>query len=376
MAREDRWKTAFRSIQGLFELTEECSFTVANGEIIKIHREVPRLTIICGGECFTGNFLVGQVPYAVILGIDWLDKYRVAWFFESDKLRTYVNGRTCSLPVLRREGERPKGSVGNWEADKTEADCAYEELANQISKMTAEEAAVFLRSPTKRYKAKRGKAGRIKIKEVINQARKNTEEMKGTIQGLNCIVMLPEAEVDVDQHKPIVGQGHMICAILERPANPADRKRKENCLWDQGKHEDKEESPWPNAILEFTEFDKWIEGVEARSLPVPLLQLLGQYRPLFPDSLPNGLPPKRPFDHRILLIPGKLPTKAPIYKMPPDHLLNHSQEIERLCAKGWISPTYSPICAPTIMLDKRDDGSGERKRRLHSDQSKDYSNIR
>ncbi|CDJ27851.1 uncharacterized protein EMH_0035450 [Eimeria mitis] len=248
--------------------------------------------------------------------------------------------------------------------DKTEADCAYEELANQISKMTAEEAAVFLRSPIKRYKAKHRKAGRIKIKELINQARKNTEEMKGTIQGLNCIVMLPEAEADVDRHKPIVGQGRMICAILERSATPADRKRKENCLWDQGTHEDKEESPWPNAILEFTEFDKWMEGVEARSLPEQVLQLLRQYRLLFPDSLPNGLPPKRPFDHRILLIPGKLPTKAPIYKMPPDHLIHHSQEIERLCAKGWIGPTYSPICAPTIMGEKRDDGSGERKMRM------------
>ncbi|CDJ36500.1 LOW QUALITY PROTEIN: uncharacterized protein EMH_0087940 [Eimeria mitis] len=93
-------------------LSEEYFFTVANGENIKIHREVPRLAIICGGECFTGNFLVGQVPYAVILGIDWLDRYKVAWFFGSDKLRTYVKGKVCDLPVLRKEGERPTEITG------------------------------------------------------------------------------------------------------------------------------------------------------------------------------------------------------------------------------------------------------------------------
>ncbi|CDJ33139.1 uncharacterized protein EMH_0014920 [Eimeria mitis] len=182
-------------------LTEEYSFTVANGEVIRIYTEVPRLTIICGRECFTGNFLVGQVPYAVILGIDWLDKYKVAWFFESDRLRTYVNGRMHSLPVLRKEGERLDGTPRTRETPKTETDCAYEALAHQISQMTAEEAAVFLRPTPKRYKAKTRRKRGIKIKDLINRARKNTEEMKGATEGLNCIIMLPETGVVLDKHR-------------------------------------------------------------------------------------------------------------------------------------------------------------------------------
>ncbi|CDJ48430.1 Polyprotein, related [Eimeria brunetti] len=77
-----------------------------------------------------------------------------------------------------------------------------------------------------------------------------------------------------------------------------------------------------------------------------------------------GLPPKRPHDHRILLVPGKLPTKSAIYRMAPEQLQFHKQEIAKLSANGWIGPTYSPISARTIMVDKRSDGTGARKMRM------------
>ena len=47
--------------------------------------------------------------------------------------------------------------------------------------------------------------------------------------------------------------------------------------------------------------------------------------------------------------------------MPPDQFAFHKQEIAKLSKNGWIGPTYSPICAPSIMVDKQDDGSGEKK---------------
>ena len=50
--------------------------------------------------------------------------------------------------------------------------------------------------------------------------------------------------------------------------------------------------------------------------------------------------------------------------MTPDQLTFHKQEIAKLSDNGWIGPTYSPICSPTIMVDKRDDGFGERKMRM------------
>ncbi|CDJ30941.1 uncharacterized protein EMH_0062590 [Eimeria mitis] len=225
----------------------------------------------------------GQVPYAVILGIDWLDRYKVAWFFGSDKLRTYVKGKVCDLPVLRREGERPMEIMGRGDIDKTDADLAYEELAKQVARMTTEEAAVFVRAPSKRYKAKHRKTGRIKIKELIDQARENAKELKGVIQGLNCIVELPETEVDLDRRRTTMRQGHIIGAIVQQRRNTREWERGANGPGKQEDFEDKEDSPWPKAILEFTEFDKWIEGADGIKPAADKVEAIN----LWPEDLTN-----------------------------------------------------------------------------------------
>ncbi|CDJ50397.1 hypothetical protein EBH_0033290 [Eimeria brunetti] len=125
-----------------------------------------------------------------------------------------------------------------------------------------------------------------------------------------------------------------------------------------------EPSPRPIAKLEYTQFDQRMQSERKRDTPVEILEVLQTHRAAFADSLPTGLTPKRAHDHRILLAPGTLPTKSTIYRMTPDQLFYHKQEIAKLLANGWIGPAYSPICAPTIMVDKRDDGSGERKMRM------------
>ncbi|CDJ69225.1 OSJNBa0042F21.10 protein, related [Eimeria necatrix] len=127
--------------------------------------------------------------------------------------------------------------------------------------------------------------------------------------------------------------------------------------------EGEEESPWPMAKLEHTLFEEWINSTEAQAIPCEIIQVLQEYQAVFPDNLPEGLPPKRPHNHHILLAPGKLPAKSAIYRMTPNQLTFHKQEIAKLSDIGWIGPAYSPICSPTIMVDKRDDDSGERKRR-------------
>ena len=50
--------------------------------------------------------------------------------------------------------------------------------------------------------------------------------------------------------------------------------------------------------------------------------------------------------------------------MPPDQLPFHKQELAKLLDHGWIGPKHSPICAPAMMVDKRDDGTGQKKMRM------------
>ncbi|CDJ53934.1 hypothetical protein EBH_0060520 [Eimeria brunetti] len=345
-------------------LPKACSFTVANGEVLNIDRVVPRLSMLCGGECFTGDFLVGPIPYEIILGIDWLVNHQVAWYFQSDKLRTYVKGRWCDLPVLRKELKPSTNAPATTEPAKTPADRSYDALAQQVARITAGEAAAFLRLPPKRYKSRHRAGDRVKIKDVLREARKDTEALERALEGLHFVPVLPEAEPDRVVHVPLGRQGSLLCAIVEHYQATTREQDAKSAAVAAPAADDTEDSPWPTAKLTYTEFDNWSRGHEALRLPPQILTVLQQHRLLFPDSLPDGLPPKRTYDHRILLVPGKLPTKAPIYKMPPDHLSYHTKEIARLTAKGWIGPTYSPICAPTIMVDKHDDGSGERKMRM------------
>ncbi|CDJ51162.1 hypothetical protein EBH_0000110 [Eimeria brunetti] len=77
-----------------------------------------------------------------------------------------------------------------------------------------------------------------------------------------------------------------------------------------------------------------------------------------------GIPPKRPHDNHILRVHRKLPAKSAIYRMTPEQLNFHKQEIATLSANGRIRPAYSPLCAPTIVVDERDDGSGRQNMRI------------
>ncbi|CDI74708.1 hypothetical protein EPH_0003210 [Eimeria praecox] len=54
----------------------------SNGAHLRIDRTMKSLTICFGRECLTGDYLVGPVPYDIVLGLDWLTKHKVSWYFQ------------------------------------------------------------------------------------------------------------------------------------------------------------------------------------------------------------------------------------------------------------------------------------------------------
>jgi hypothetical protein len=82
--------------------------------------------------------------------------------------------------------------------------------------------------------------------------------------------------------------------------------------------------------------------------------LLQAYSDIFKE--PRGLPPARPNDHRIHLIPGTTPIAVRPYRYP--QLLK--DEIERQCSdmleQGVIRPSTSLFSSP-VLLVKKSDGS-------------------
>ena len=44
-------------------------------------------------------------------------------------------------------------------------------------------------------------------------------------------------------------------------------------------------------------------------------EILNDFRDVFPNELPHGLPPKRSIDHHIYLLPGVAPISIPPYQL-------------------------------------------------------------
>jgi hypothetical protein len=83
-----------------------------------------------------------------------------------------------------------------------------------------------------------------------------------------------------------------------------------------------------------------------------LQRLLDEFADVF--ATPTSLPPSRPVDHRIHLLPGTAPIAVRPYRYP--QLLK--DEIERQCSdmltQGLIRPSTSPFSAPVLLVKKKD----------------------
>jgi hypothetical protein len=84
----------------------------------------------------------------------------------------------------------------------------------------------------------------------------------------------------------------------------------------------------------------------------PLDELLCQHEAVF--DTPRGLPPARPYDHHIHLLPETAPVAVRPYRYPQ----LQKDELEWQCAamleQGIIRPSTSPFSAPVILVKKAD----------------------
>nr|GFC94282.1 hypothetical protein [Tanacetum cinerariifolium] len=66
---------------------------------------------------------------------------------------------------------------------------------------------------------------------------------------------------------------------------------------------------------------------------------------VFPEDLP-GLPPARPVEFQIDLIPGDAPVARAPYRLAPSKMKELSEQLQELSDKGFIRPSSSPWGAP------------------------------
>ena len=83
-------------------------------------------------------------------------------------------------------------------------------------------------------------------------------------------------------------------------------------------------------------------------------RMLNKYKDVFPDDLPNQLPPVRHIEHSIDLVPGSTPPSKQPYKMSPKELDELKKMIDDLLSHGFIKPAASPFGAPVLFVKKKD----------------------
>ncbi|XP_027155584.1 uncharacterized protein LOC113755923 [Coffea eugenioides] len=93
------------------------------------------------------------------------------------------------------------------------------------------------------------------------------------------------------------------------------------------------------------------------SLHPRMRSLLQEFEDVFPEEIPDGLPPIRGIEHQIDLVPGApLPNKA-TYRMSPEETKELQRQVDELLKKGWARESLSPCAVPVILVPKKDGSS-------------------
>ncbi|GJW27773.1 putative reverse transcriptase domain-containing protein [Tanacetum coccineum] len=90
------------------------------------------------------------------------------------------------------------------------------------------------------------------------------------------------------------------------------------------------------------------EGKQLKDVPI-----VRDFPEVFPEDLP-GLPPARPVEFQIDLIPGAAPVARAPYRLAPSEMKELSKQLQELSDKGFIRPSSSPWGAPVLFVKKKD----------------------
>ncbi|GJX84069.1 putative reverse transcriptase domain-containing protein [Tanacetum coccineum] len=90
------------------------------------------------------------------------------------------------------------------------------------------------------------------------------------------------------------------------------------------------------------------EGKQIKDVPI-----VRDFPEVFPEEF-SGLPPARPVEFQIDLIPGAAPVARAPYRLAQSEMKELSKQLQELSDKGFIRPSSSPWGAPVLFVKKKD----------------------
>lgn len=86
---------------------------------------------------------------------------------------------------------------------------------------------------------------------------------------------------------------------------------------------------------------------------LPKVQLLlDKFSHLFAE--PKELPPRRDYDHSIMLVPGAQPVSIRPYRYSPALKSEIEKQVSELLQSRFICPSTSPFSSPVLLVKKKD----------------------
>ena len=89
-------------------------------------------------------------------------------------------------------------------------------------------------------------------------------------------------------------------------------------------------------------------------IPSEIRTILKEFSDVFPDKLPQGLPPERKHDFKIELMEDATPQKKGLYKLSEKELQELRKQLDELLELEFIRPSKSPWGAPILFVSKKD----------------------
>ncbi|XP_040948645.1 uncharacterized protein [Gossypium hirsutum] len=105
------------------------------------------------------------------------------------------------------------------------------------------------------------------------------------------------------------------------------------------------------------------------NIPSSIVSLLQDFKDVFPNDVPSGLPPLHGIKHQIDFVPGAVIPNRPAYRTNPEETKKLQRQVNELMEKGYIQVSLSP-CAMLVLLVPKKDGTWFSSDGLEVDQEK------